>query len=51
MGPDLTPDLPTLLWEEMVGKNHIDIVKGKIIGLGNVLELSNKSGRIGSVGY
>lgn len=50
MGSSLTPDLPTILWEEMVGKNHIDIVKGKIIGLGNVLEYFNKSGRIGSIG-
>lgn len=35
MGPSLIPDSPTLLWEEIVDKNHVDIVKSKVIGLGN----------------
>lgn len=50
MVSSLIPDSPTLLWEEIVDKNHIDIVKSKIIGLGNVLEFFNKSGRIRSTG-
>lgn len=52
MGTSLILDSPVLLWEKTVDKkNHINVMEGRIIRLGNILELFNESGKIGSVGF
>lgn len=43
MGPSLIPDLPTLLWEKIVGENHINIVEGEVVRVGNILDTPNWS--------
>lgn len=50
MGTSLILDLPVLLWEKVVDKNHINVMEGKVTRLGNVLEFFNESGKIGSIG-
>lgn len=50
MGTSLILDSPVFLWEKVVDKNHINVMEGKVIRLGNILESFNESGKIGIIG-
>lgn len=47
--PSLVPHSPALLREKVVVENHINIMEGEVVRLGNILEFFNESGRIKSV--
>lgn len=38
MDPSLLPDLPLLLREKVGAEDQIDIMKGKVVRLGHILE-------------
>lgn len=50
MCPSLIPDLPALLGEKIVCKDHMDIVESEVIRLSNILKFLNKGGGIGRIG-
>lgn len=39
MHPSLVPDSSALLGEKVAGENHINIMKGETVRVGNILEL------------
>lgn len=58
MDPSLFPDLPLLLREKVAGEDQIDIMKGKVVRLGHILEFfrnkelffRNKGRGVGTIG-
>ena len=37
MCPSLVPDLPTLLWEKVVGEYCVNVIEGEVVRLGDIL--------------
>lgn len=40
--PSLAPDSPALLGEKIIDENHVTIVKGEVVRLGNILKSFNQ---------
>lgn len=46
--PNLVPDSLALLRKKVIVENHINIMEGEVVRLGNILEFFNEGGRIKS---
>lgn len=46
----LVPDSPVLLREKVFGQNDINIMKGEVVKLGNILKVFTKDERVRRVG-
>lgn len=37
MGPSLVPESSALLWEKVVGENHVNVMEGEVVRLGDIV--------------
>jgi hypothetical protein len=49
MYSSLVPNSPALLREKVVGENHINVMEGEVVRLGDIMEFFNKGGGMSSI--